>query len=94
MKIGEVEYTYAAMSAFVITGSQCSEFLLSSCVPDLERVNFGTNIDRVCFEIDSYGGCVIIGESTIRQSVEDGAFTDRLGTDKYNFECFDFHGLS
>lgn len=94
LKIGEVEYAYAAMSAFVITGSQCSEFLLSSCIPDLERVNFGTNINRVCFEIDSDGGGVIIGESAIGQSVEDGAFTDRLRTDKDNFECFDFHGLS
>jgi len=74
------------MRPLIIGTSQSPEFLLSCCVPYLQRVIFLIDLSGVRFEIDADCGEVGGVEARLTQAKQDGAFSYSLRTDNNDFE--------
>ena len=64
------------MSSLVVGGSDGLEALLASSIPDLEFNLLSININGLDFEIDSDGGHEVICEGIVRETNQEGGFTN------------------
>lgn len=83
----EIKNTDAALAAFIVCWSQWTEFLLASCVPDLEWIIFVIKACRVGFEVYANGRSICTVKFGLSQSIKNGAFSDSLRTNYDDLEC-------
>ena len=71
--VGGIIHHYYAVSAFVVSWSNCSESFLAGCIPDLEFDIFLIVLDRLESEVNSDRGQVVFWEFIVGELSQDGS---------------------
>ena len=84
--IWKIKYNNTTLWTFVVCWSKCSKFLLTSSIPNLQRVQFFINGGGVCFEINTNGRKISCVEFRLTQSKEDRTLSNSLWSNYYHLE--------
>ena len=74
------------MGPFVKDFGDRFEWLLPSCVPDLQLENLGFHFDQKCAEFDSNGHLMVISELVCGNAVHETTFANSRVANNYYFE--------
>jgi len=86
--INRISKNYSSCT-FVVSLSNCSEPLLTSCVPNLQLYFRSINIQHFYFKINSYCCNITLFKFALTKSSKEIGFADSTVSDDDNFKDFD-----
>eukprot|EP00356_Strombidium_inclinatum_P008278 CAMPEP_0170493682 /NCGR_PEP_ID=MMETSP0208-20121228/14210_1 /TAXON_ID=197538 /ORGANISM="Strombidium inclinatum, Strain S3" /LENGTH=128 /DNA_ID=CAMNT_0010769633 /DNA_START=334 /DNA_END=717 /DNA_ORIENTATION=+ len=86
LAVGDVVSDDNGLAVFDVGGDQTLEFLLASCVPEVERDDAVLDVHFLSDEVDADGGAVVVFELVVLEPLDNRGLAHALVAQEDDFE--------